>query len=392
MITTARKVRTRTRRKTYSLLMVSLSCHALVLIVMLPFFGFRSPGRGTGDMGNRDDWSATWIPGGAGGMGESKGRGAIIDTVVPNAESDESNEVHQTIEMQPANEKPRLLTVIETDPQTVFSATSENSNAVESELNASSKTADLNKSIDLKKAHVNQHNLLASTVSDRNSAGIAGASPSDQAENDFPLNQGNSGGQGAGGEAGNVGASTGTGGHQTSFFGIRAPAKRIVYVIDASESMRQHDAMQFARQKLWDSLQELTPTSQFQVIFFNVANHTINRSGERTRLLPATSVNLRLARQFLIGIQPDAGTNRMGALTQALSYDPDVIYLLTDADAPELSAKDLWDLKRMNKRKTLVHVVEFGVGADLSPDNFLKKLARHNTGIYLYHDLTQAQR
>ena len=46
----------------------------------------------------------------------------------------------------------------------------------------------------------------------------------------------------------------------------------------------------------------------------------------------------------------------------------------------------------MNKRKTLVHVVEFGVGADLSPDNFLKKLARHNTGIYLYHDLTQAQR
>ena len=391
MITAARKDCTRTWRKTYSLLMVSLSFHALVLMAMLPFFGFRSPGRGTSETGNGDDWSATWIPGGSGGTGESRGRGTVIDTVIPNAQSDVSNEVHQTIEIQPANDENRLLTVIETDPQTVFSATKESSNTLVSEMNASLNTADFNKSSDRKSTHLSQPELLASTVNDRESAVIAGASTSDQSGNDLALTQGNTGGQGAEGEPGKLGASV-TGGHQTSFFGIRAAAKRIVYVIDASESMRQHDAMQFARQKLWDSLQELTPTSQFQVIFFNVTNHTMNRPSERTRLLFATSVNLRLARQFLIGIQPDSGTNRMGALTLALSYDPDVIYLLTDADAPELNAKDLWDFKRVNKRKTLVHVVEFGVGADLSPDNFLKKLASQNNGIHRYQDLTQAQR
>ena len=391
MITTARKVRTRTRRKTYSLLVVSLLLHAFVLLVMLQFLGFRSAGRGTGDTGDGDNWSATWIPGSPGGTGESGGRGAVIDTVIPNVESDGSNGVQQTIEMQPANEKPRLLTVVETDPQTVFSATKENSNAIEEELHASLKTADRNNLFDVQSARFNQPELQDSVVKDRDQAAIEGASTSDQTEDGLPSNRGNTGGQGVGGEPGKGGAS-GSGGHHTSFFGIKAPAKRIVYVIDASESMRQYDAMQFARQKLWDSLQELTPTSQFQVIFFNVTNHTMNRPGERTRLLPATSINLRLARQFLTGIQPDSGTNRMGALSLALSYDPDVIYLLTDADAPELSAKDLWDLKRANKRKALVHVVEFGVGADLSSDNFLKKLARQNAGIHRYHDLTQAQR
>ena len=391
MITAARKDCTRTWRKTYSLLMVSLSFHALVLMVMLPFFGFRSPGRGTSETGNGDDWSATWIPGGSGGAGESRGRGPVVDSVIPDAESDGSNGVHQTIEIQPANEKPRLLTVVETDPQTVFGATRENSNTIESELHASLTSIDRRKPIDGESTNFNQPDRHVSMFRDRDPAVNAGKSTSDQNENGRTSHQGRAGGQGSGEESG-TGRASGTGGHQTSFFGIKAPAKRIVYVIDASESMRQHDAMQIARQKLWDSLQELTPTSQFQVIFFNLTNHTLNRPGERTRLWPATSVNLRLAQQFLTGIQPDSGTDRMGAMSLALSYDPDVIYLLTDADDPVMSAKDLWDLKRGNKRKALIHVVEFGVGADLNPDSFLKKLARQSEGMHRYHDLTQAQR
>ena len=71
---------------------------------MLQFLGFRSAGRGTGDTGDGDNWSATWIPGSPGGTGESGGRGAVIDTVIPNVESDGSNGVQQTIEKQPANE------------------------------------------------------------------------------------------------------------------------------------------------------------------------------------------------------------------------------------------------------------------------------------------------
>ncbi len=388
MTAPARKVRTRPWRKT---LLVSLSFHAFVLFVLLQFFEFRSPGQGNGKSGNGDNWSATWIPGGSAGSGEPGGRGRATDSVIPDAESDGSNEVHKTVEMQSAKEQPRLLTVAETDPQTVFGATQENPNPIDPELHSSLKVANRNQQDNIESINFNQTDLHSSTVKNREPAAFAGKSTSDENGNGLASNPGNSDGQGAGEEPGKGGAS-GTGGHQTSFFGIKASAKRVVYVIDASESMRQHDAMQIARQKLWDSLQELTPTSQFQVIFFNLTNHTMNRQGERTRLLPATSVNLRLAKQFLTGIQPDSGTNRMGAISLALSYDPEVIYLLTDADAPELSAKDLFDLKRGNKRKALIHVVEFGIGADLSPDSFLKKLARQNAGLHRYHDLTQAQR
>ena len=386
MTAPARKVRTTTWRKT---LLLSLSFHAFVLFVLLQFFEFRSPGRGTGHSGDGDNWSATWIPGGSAGSGESGSRGRTTDSVIPDAESEGSKEVHQTIEVQPAKEQPRLLSVTETDPQTVFGATQEN--RIDSELHATSKATTRDQQDNIESINFKQTERHTSVVQDREPAAIAGLNSPGENGNDVGTNQGNSEDQGAGTVPGKGGAS-GTGGHQTSFFGIKAPAKRIVYVIDASESMRQHDAMQIARQKLWDSLQELTPTSQFQVIFFNLTNHTMNRQGERTRLLAATSVNLRLAKQFLTGIQPDSGTNRMGAMTLALSYDPDVIYLLTDADAPELSAKDLFELKRANKRKALIHVVEFGIGADLSPDTFLKKLASQKAGFLGYHDLTQAQR
>jgi von Willebrand factor type A domain len=385
MITRARKVPTKTWRNKYSLLMASLAFHALVMMVTLPFLGVYSPGgKGTGDGANGDNWSATLLPSGSGEYGGR--RRGDTDTVIPDEESDGSNEIRQTIEMQPANEKPRLLTLVETDPQTVFAVINETSISIEAEQQAALRVAELNKPVYLKSTHLSVPHQQASVMSGLDQSAILDASASDQTGNDISSNKGNTVGQGAGGEPGKGG------GHQTSFFGIKAPSKRIVYVIDASESMRQHDAMQFARQKLWDSLQELTSTSQFQLIFFNVTTHTLNRPGERIRLLPATSVNLRLAKQFLTGIQPDAGTNRMGALSLALSYDPDVIYLLTDADAPELSAKDLWDLKRANKRKAFMHVVEFGVGADLGPDNFLKKLARQNAGIHRYQDLTQSQR
>lgn len=77
---------------------------------------------------------------------------------------------------------------------------------------------------------------------------------------------------------------------------------------------------------------------------------------------------------------------------QALSFDPDVIFLLTDADDPEMSAKDLSDVRRRNKRNSAIHIVEFGIGADLGEDSFLRRLARQNSGKHRYRDLTKFDR
>ena len=145
--------------------------------------------------------------------------------------------------------------------------------------------------------------------------------------------------------------------------------------------------MHVAREELWDSLQELTESVTFQVIFFNQKQQALSRRGERPKLLAATVSNLRLAKQFLSSIQPDSGTDRLAALTHALSFDPDVIFLLTDADAPELTPKDLADIRRLNRRKATINVVEFGKLPAIGHDNFLKALARQHGGLHRYHNL-----
>jgi hypothetical protein len=99
----------------------------------------------------------------------------------------------------------------------------------------------------------------------------------------------------------------------------------VVYLIDASESMRQHKAMELAKEKLLSSLKSLPLNAQFQIVFFNLNTHTMSRPGEKLKLLAATSANLRLAEQFIMGIQPDSGTDRMAALLYGLGLEPDVI-------------------------------------------------------------------
>jgi hypothetical protein len=54
-----------------------------------------------------------------------------------------------------------------------------------------------------------------------------------------------------------------------------------------------------------------------------------------------------------------------------------------------LSAVDLNKIRSLYRGKAAIHVVEFGLGADLSEDNFLKSLARQNQGSYRYHDLSR---
>lgn len=79
----------------------------------------------------------------------------------------------------------------------------------------------------------------------------------------------------------------------------------------------------------------------------------------------------------------------MAALKSALALNPDVIYLLTDADEPLLYAGDLEMLRRGNRRRIPIHVVEFGRGASIVLDNFLMRLARESRSKYTYLDITK---
>jgi hypothetical protein len=174
-----------------------------------------------------------------------------------------------------------------------------------------------------------------------------------------------------------------------AFMGVRDQGTRVVFVVDSSGSMANHGAMQSAKAALVASLQTLTDAQQFQIVFYNNTPTVMRlRNNAPAEMAFATEVNKTLARQFIVGVQPDQGTDHLPALKLALRLNPDVLFFLTDADEPQLSAGELLEIQRLNQGRTRIHTIEFGRGADLGgPLNFLQKLAHQNGGTHRYYDV-----
>lgn len=194
------------------------------------------------------------------------------------------------------------------------------------------------------------------------------------------------GGGGAGGQGGG-GGGKGRGG--TTFFGHRAAGTRFVYVLDASGSMYDYNAITVAKSELLSSLEQLDSTQQFQIIFYNEKCHPMKAPDGSEKLSWGTDTNRTLASQFIRNIQPDGGTRHLEALLAAIGYGPEVIFFLTDAGEPVLYPGDLEKIKKRNNGRSRIFTIEFGKGANLKTDNFLKKLARDNGGSHAYRDVQE---
>lgn len=211
---------------------------------------------------------------------------------------------------------------------------------------------------------------------------------------DFLRSTGGSGAGGPGGGGGTGGGSgSGGGGGGTSFFGQKAKGERFVYVLDASGSMYDYNAIGVAKAELLASIAQLDADQQFQIIFYSERCYPMTEPGSRDQMFRGTDANRTKASQFVRGIQPLEGTRHREALLEALNYTPDVIFFLTDAGEPRLDAADFDRIRRRNNGKSRIHCIEFGKGAPLNVEsNFLKKLARENGGGYTYRDITSFQK
>lgn len=175
----------------------------------------------------------------------------------------------------------------------------------------------------------------------------------------------------------------------TSFFNIDAEGNRFVYVVDRSGSMDEFKQLRVARSELLASMQSLDSTQQFHIIFYNQEYREMELRNREAGLVWATDINRTLAGQFLREVNPAGGTAHLPALRKALSYRPEHLFFLTDADRPQLTARDLSEIQKINRGRTHIHCIEFGQQADLGLENFLKRLARQNDGTYRYRDVTQ---
>jgi len=173
-----------------------------------------------------------------------------------------------------------------------------------------------------------------------------------------------------------------------AFMGARDNGTRVVFVIDCSASMNNHGAMRSAKAALVSSLQSLAETQQFQIIFYNQTPRLLSpANGKSSVLMFATELNKTLARQQISGTEPDLGTAHIPALELALRLNPEVMFFLTDADQPQMTAQELSSIQKLNSGRTRIHAIEFGEGGEVDVENFLKKLARQNGGTYRYFDV-----
>jgi Ca-activated chloride channel family protein len=143
-----------------------------------------------------------------------------------------------------------------------------------------------------------------------------------------------------------------------------------------------------AKRELLKGVSQLEKTHQFQIIFFNHQRRIFDLSGGQNRIPFATDRTKELAARFVGGITASGGTDRYAALWAAVGMRPDVIFFLTDADNP-MTAAELERVRRRNGGAASIHCIEFGFGPPAGGDNFLKRLARQNSGSYVYVDTTQ---
>ena len=177
---------------------------------------------------------------------------------------------------------------------------------------------------------------------------------------------------------------------KASFMGVKAQGTTFVYVIDCSGSMIGAP-MSFAKNELLASLESLERTQRFSIIFYNdtYQDKIYKVRGDQKSLYWANTINKNFAKRFIARINPDSGTFHKEPLLAAIRMKPEVIFFLTDAKQPALSAGELNEVAKANDGHSRIFCIEFGKGGELEDyDNFLKKLARQNNGQYRYRNIS----
>lgn len=200
---------------------------------------------------------------------------------------------------------------------------------------------------------------------------------------------GDAGGFGSGGNTSGVAQIGGEA--KTSVFGVEGTGSKFIYVFDRSSSMLGYEGrpLAAAKSELIKSLKSLASVHQFQIIFYNNHVTILNPNpSQPPRLMFGDEASKQLAERFVRGISGSGGTRHLEPLKLAIGMAPDVIFFLTDAADPELTANELSQIRRLNKG-TAIHTIEFGPGPFPGGDNFLIKLARQNGGRHTYVDVSR---
>jgi hypothetical protein len=173
------------------------------------------------------------------------------------------------------------------------------------------------------------------------------------------------------------------------FGSARAEGRSFLFLIDRSKSMGRQglQALAAAEAELIRGLSQLKPNHRFQVMAYH--HHSVYLIDKN--LLPATKENLEAIRGYLSKLAAFGATDHEKALRTALTWEPDVLFLLTDGGEPGLTAAQIRMISRRAAGTTAIHCIEFGYGPQRQESNFLTRLADENSGSYGYVNMSQRE-
>jgi hypothetical protein len=152
-----------------------------------------------------------------------------------------------------------------------------------------------------------------------------------------------------------LGAAGGGGGKGVGFFGTRARADSVIFIVDMSGSMEGH-RFDRAVEELIRSLNLLQPTQKFFIFFYSGVTFPMFEQ-RNPKLLPATSGNRAKAIKWIKAFHPEGDTAPEDAIAKALKMKPQVIYFLTDGEIPNTTRATT---QRCNaEHKTVIHTIAF---------------------------------
>jgi len=166
---------------------------------------------------------------------------------------------------------------------------------------------------------------------------------------------------------------------ESSYYGIPICAKRVVFVLDTSVSMRGVP-MEAAKRALLATVESLPESVHFDIILFD-RTATV----WQPRLVPATPAFKRQAAESVWNRGMQVGTASHAAINAAFGLDPEVIYFLSDGEPtdnkPDQIVESMTERNRI--RRISIHtvgVVTQGGAGGLK--FFMKPLAELNYGTF----------
>ena len=165
---------------------------------------------------------------------------------------------------------------------------------------------------------------------------------------------------------------------QPTYYGIPICAKRIVFVLDTSMSMRGQPII-LAKQALLKTIESLPEAVKFDIIFFDGATATW-----QPRLVPASGEAKLEASRIIADRALKLGTVSSAALNAAFELDPEAIYFVSDGEPTDGQPAQIVNFVSQFNRTRRVSIHTIGVvtirngGAGLT--SFMQPLAGQNYG------------